>query len=109
MSGLSTAARLLILRRDEGVPLPKKMDQEISSAINRALTHTKVPPHIRNMNAMKNSNGAFVAITHHNPTAAMALDYCEVIINAARTVDKGVNKVEENQSWVRQKVHAVHS
>ena len=59
------------------------------------------------MNAKRYSNGAFVAITHHNPTAAMALDYCEVIINAARTVNKGVNKVEENQSWERQKVHAV--
>jgi len=36
---LSLADRYLILRRDEKVPLPNQMDQEIRSSINRGLFH----------------------------------------------------------------------
>jgi len=38
----------------------------------------------------------------------MALQYCYIIITAARTVDNGVVDVEENESWERLKIHAVH-
>jgi hypothetical protein len=101
------AQRRLILRRDEGVPLPNKMDQEIASAINRALFHQKAPAHIRIMNAKNNARGTITAITHQNATAAMALIYRDVIITAARTVDNGVIDVEENESWERFKIHTV--
>jgi hypothetical protein len=101
------AERRLILRRDEGVPRPNKMDQEIVSAINRVLFHQKAPAHIRIMNAKRNARGTITAITHQNATAAMALIYRDVIITAARTVDKGVIDVEENESWERLKIHAV--
>jgi hypothetical protein len=53
----------LILRRDEGVPLPNKIDQEVASAINRAVFHQKAPAHIRIMNAKRNAKGAFTAIS----------------------------------------------
>jgi len=103
----SVAESRLILRRDEGIPLPNKLDQEIASAINRGLFHRKAPAHIWIMNAKTNVNGAITAITHQNTPAAMALTYRKDIINAAHTVNKGVINVEENESWERLKVHAV--
>jgi len=66
------------------------MDQEIASAINRALFHQKAPAHIWIMNAKWNAKGTITAITHPNATAEMALQYRDVITTAARTVDKGV-------------------
>ena len=48
-----------------------------------------------------------IAITHQNATAVMALAYNEVINNAARTVDKGVIDIEENESWERLNVHDI--
>jgi hypothetical protein len=83
------------------------MDQEIASAINRARFHQKAPAHIRIMNAKRNAKGAITAITHPNATAEIALQYCDIITTAARTVDKGVVDVEENESWERLKIHAV--
>jgi len=89
------------------VPLPNKMDQEIASAINRALFHQQAPAHIRIMNARRNAKGAITAITHQNATAEMAMWYRDIIITAARTVDKGVVDIEENETWERLKIHAV--
>jgi outer membrane biosynthesis protein TonB len=103
----SMAERRLILRRDQSVPLSNKMDQEIASAINRALFHQKAPAHIRIMNAKRNARGAITAITHPNATAWMAVHYRDIIITAARTVDKGVVDVEEKESWQRLKIHTV--
>jgi hypothetical protein len=83
------------------------MDQEIASVINLALCHQKALAHIQIMNAKRNPKGAITAITPQNATAAMALTYLKVIINAARTFHKGVINVEQNESWERLKVHAV--
>jgi len=74
-TGSTMADRRLILRRDESVPLPNKMVQEIASAINRALFHQQAPAHNRIMNARRNAKGAITAITHQNPTAEMAKWY----------------------------------
>jgi len=106
-AGSSMAERRLIPRRDESVPLSNKMDQEIASAINCARFHQKAPAHIRIMNATRNAKGAITAITHPNATADTARQYCDIIITAARSVDKGVVDVEENESWDRRKIHAV--
>jgi len=89
------------------VPLPNKMDQEIASAINRALFHQQAPAHIRIMNARRNAKGAITAITHQNATAEMAMQFRDIIITAARTVDRGVVDVQENETWERLKIHAV--
>jgi len=106
-TGSSMPDRRLILRRDETVPLPNKMDQEIASAINRALFHQQAPAHIRIMNARRNAKGAITAITHQNATAEMTMQYRDIIITAARTVDRGVVDVEENETWERLKIHAL--
>jgi len=106
-AGSSMAERRLILGRDESVPLSNEMDQEIASALNRALFHQKAPAHIRIMNATRNAKGAITAITHPNATAEMALQYHDIIITAARTVNRGVMDVEENESWESLKIHAV--
>ena len=66
------------------------MDQEIASAINRGLFHQKAPAHFRIMKAKRNAKGAIPALTHPNATAEIALQYREIIITAARTIDNGV-------------------
>jgi len=101
------AERHLISRREESVPLLNKMDQEIASAINRALFHQKAPAHVTIMNAKRNTMGAITAMTHPNATAEMALQYRDIIISAVRTLNKGVVDVEENESWERLKIHTV--
>ena len=103
----SMAVRCLMRRRDEGEPLPDKTDQEIASAINRALFQQKSPAHIRIMNAKRIPKGANKSITYQKTTAAITLAYHKVIINAARMVKMGVIDVEENESWEKLKVHAV--
>jgi hypothetical protein len=107
MTGSSLANRRIILRRDEKVRLPNKMYQEIASAIKRALFHLQAPAQIRIMNARSNAKGAITAITHQNATAEMAMQYRDIIFTAARTVNKGVVHVEENETWERLKIHAV--
>jgi len=74
------ADRRLILGRDESIPLPRKMDEEIASAVNRALFQQQAPAHVRIMNARRNANGTITAITHQNPPAEMALLYRDIII-----------------------------
>ena len=70
---LTMAERRLILRGDKGVPLPNKMDQEIASAINRALFHQKAQANMWIMKAKRNVQGTITAITHPNTTAGMAV------------------------------------
>ena len=106
-TGSRMADRRLILRRDESVPLPNKMDQEIASVINRALFHQQTVAHIRIMNARTNAKGAITAINHQNATAVMAMQYRDIIITAAKTVDRGVVDVKENTTRERLKIHAV--
>jgi len=93
------AERCLILRIDQSIPLPNKMDQEIASVINRAQFHQKAPAHIRIMNTKRNPNGPISVITHQNTTAGMALRFRDVIITAGCTVHKIVIDVEQNKSW----------
>jgi len=99
--------RRLILRRDKSVQISNKMDQEIASAIKRALFHQKAPTHVRIMNAKRNAKGAITAIRHPNATAEIALQSRNIIITAARTVDKGVVDIEQSESWARLKIQAV--
>jgi len=107
MTGSSMFERRPILHIDETVPPPNKMDQEIASAINRALFHQQAPAHIRIMNARRNAKGAITSITRQNATVAMALRYRDIIITPVRTVDKAVVDVEENKSWETLTIHAV--
>jgi len=83
------------------------MDQEIASAINRTLFHPQAPGHIQIMNSTMNSKGAITAITHENATVEMALQYPDIITTAARTVDKGVVDIEENESLESLKIYVV--
>jgi hypothetical protein len=105
--GLSMTEGGLILRRDEGVPLPNKIYHVISLATNQALFQQQAPAHIRITNTTRNTRCTIMAITCPNATAAMVLIYRDLIITAVPTVEKGVINVEENESWDRLKVHAV--
>jgi len=89
----------LILSRDEGVPLPNIIDQEIASAISRALFHRKALAHIWIVNAKRNTMGTIMAITHQNATVAMVIIYRDIIITVVSTVDMRVLDVEENEFW----------
>jgi hypothetical protein len=59
------------------------------------------------MNTRRNAKGPITAIMHQNSTAEMAMQYRDIIITAARTVDRGVVDVKENEAWERLKIHAV--
>jgi hypothetical protein len=106
-SSSSMVDRQLISRRDESIPLPRKMDEEIASEVNRALVQQQAPADVRIMNAKRNAKGTITAITNQNATAEMALLYRDIIIKAARLVDKGIIDVEGNESWERLKIHSV--
>jgi hypothetical protein len=83
------------------------MDQEIASAIHTALFHQKAPAHIRIMIAKRNANSTINAFTHQNAAAEIAMRYRDIISMPARTVDRRVIDVEENETWERLKIHAV--
>jgi len=59
------------------------------------------------INTKWNANGPFNAITHPNATEAMAEWYRDIIIIDARTVNKGVVDIEDNESCERLKIHTV--
>jgi hypothetical protein len=59
------------------------------------------------MNARRNAKGKITAFMHQNATAEMTMQYCDIIITAARTIDRGVVDVEENVTWERLQIHAV--
>jgi len=82
--------RWLILRRDESITLPRKMDEEIPSAVNRALFHQQAPAHVRMRNVRRNPRGTIITITHPNATEEMALLYQDINIKATRSVEKGI-------------------
>jgi hypothetical protein len=63
-AGSSMSQRSLILRRDECIPPPNKMKQEIASAINNTLFHQKALAHVRNVNAKRNPSWTILAVTH---------------------------------------------
>jgi hypothetical protein len=97
--GSRMSDKRFILRRDESIPLPSKMDDEIALAVNRALTQQQAPAEVRIMNARRNAKGTITAITLHNVTAEMALLYRDIIINTARSVGTGITDMESNESW----------
>jgi len=91
---LSMADRRLILRRGERIPPPREMDEEIALAVNRAMFLQQAWAHVRITNASRNPKGTITAITQPNATAEMALLYRDIIIEVARSVDKGMIDVE---------------
>jgi len=104
-SGSSMADRRPVSRRDECIPRPNEMDEEISSAVNRPLFQQQAAAHFRIMNARRNARGTITAIPHQNATAEMAILYRDISIKADRSVDKGIIDVEGNESWERLKIH----
>ena len=93
--------------RDESIPLPRKMDDEIASAVNIALVQQQALAHVRSTNARRNAKGTITAITHQNATAETALLYPHIVINAAISVDKGIIDMEGNECWERLKIHTI--
>ena len=87
--------------------LPNKMDEEVGSAIISARFQQQDPADIRIMNGRRNVKGSIPSIMHQNATAEMAMQYCDIIITAVRTINSGVVDVEENETWERLKIHAV--
>jgi hypothetical protein len=93
--------------RDESIPLPRMIDEEIASAVNRALFQQQAPAHVRIMNGRCNANATITAITQQTATAEMALLYRDIMFKAARSGDKGIIEVEGNEFWKRPKIHTV--
>jgi len=83
------------------------MDHEIAVVINKALFNLKTLAYIQIMDAEWNVKGTITTITLQNATEEIALAYCDVISNAASTVDKAVIDVEPNELLEMLTVHAV--
>jgi len=107
MAASSRVDRGLIFRRDESVLVSNTIDQEITSAIKSASFHSKATAHIWIINPKMNSKGGSTAIMHQNATAQTAMWYCDIIITAARMLDKAVVDVHANESWDRLKIQGV--
>jgi hypothetical protein len=74
------------------------MDEEIAPAVNRVLFLQLAPAHVQIMNERRNARGTITAITNQNATAEMVLWNRDIIIKAARSVEKGIIDVEGNES-----------
>jgi len=83
------------------------MDEQIASAVYRALFQQQAPAYIQIMNARRDAKGTITTITHQTAAADMALLYQHIIILTARSVDKGIIEVEGNESWDRLKIQTV--
>ena len=59
------------------------------------------------MNAKRNSKGAITAIMHQNTKAEIALLYSNLVITAARTVNKGIFNLEAIETLERLKILTV--
>jgi hypothetical protein len=70
---LSMVDRLVMLKRDESIPIARTMDEKIVSAINSVIVQQQAQPHVRIMNVRRNGMGTITAITDKNPTTEMAL------------------------------------
>jgi hypothetical protein len=101
------ADRRLLLRMDKSIPLLRKMDEEIASALNRALFQQQPPAQVRIINARWNAKGRITADMHQNATAEIALLYRDIIIMAARSVDNRIIDIEGNESQETLKIHTV--
>jgi len=99
----SMVERQLNLSRDQSIPIARKTDEDIVSAINRALIYQQALVHIWIINMRRNAKGTITAITHQNATAEMALLYQDSMIMAAKSVPKGIIVVEGNESCEKQK------
>jgi len=107
MSGSTFAASRLIVRREESVPLPYMMDQEIKSVVNRSRFEEQAPANVWIMNANKNARDTIAAIMHQHATADISLLFWDISIKAARSVHKQVINVEGIEWWERLKIHTV--
>jgi len=73
ISGSSRSDIRLDLRRDESIPRPSKMDEEITSVVNRALFRQQALAHVWIMNLTRDVRGTIYSVRHHKATAEMAL------------------------------------
>jgi hypothetical protein len=101
------AARRLILRRDETMPLPYKIYEEIASAVNSALFQLQALAQDWMIIVGMNVKSKITTIRHQDATEELTLLYQDIIIKEAGSVDNGIIDVEGIESWARQKIHTV--
>jgi hypothetical protein len=64
--------RQLILRGDERIPLPQKVDEEIASAVTGELIQWQALVHVQMMNVRRSGTVTLSAITFQHGNAEMA-------------------------------------
>ena len=106
-TGWSMAERRLISRTDDSLPLPKRMEQQIASAFKTASCQQQTPADSIIMNAGSNATSTIKGITHQKSSPEMALQYRDIIITAARNIDKRIIHAQHNASCVRLTINAV--
>jgi len=103
-----TELRRLILYRNERLQVPQCDNQEIASSINRALAAAKAPAHHRATKVYRNATRSIVVITMEHVSADELIgEWHDLIVNAARGVDKGITEVEASDAWIKLRVHGL--
>lgn len=72
-SGSNRAARWLILRTDENIPLSRKIDVDITLVVNTTLFQQQALAQVLMMKAQRNPKGTLTPLTHQDANAEMAL------------------------------------
>jgi len=96
-----------IMARDHKVQELKKEDDDILSAINRALHAAKVPSFIRFKEVRRNAHGTVTAVTTDTCTAIMMLEHRNTVIRAAKSVDSVTIGLDTNETWQRVRIYGI--
>ena len=108
-SNLTGEDRRILVSRNPKMTYPhSKANNEIASAVNRALAASNVPFFARIHQVYRNGDRSIVLITSSGISAKSLLEkHHNIIVNAARTVDKGVEKAAVDLAWCKLKVDGV--
>jgi hypothetical protein len=97
----------LIFWRNESEPILNKLDQEIVSGINRALSHQQAPAHIKLIPARRKGKSTITAITHQNRTEQMDIQCQDNNMTGVGNLEERLLDVQEHETWDSLKIHEV--
>ena len=104
---LKSDQRRLTLVRDATKPKAPCPVEDTHSAVNRALHKEMIQHFARIQEIRRNGKYTVTGVTIPTASARMLINYKDIVIPVARTVDIGVVDVEVNEVWKRLKVHGI--
>lgn len=103
---LEPEKRRVIFRREPGSP--QKLEEYLMLVLNKSLQKTEIPAYIRFLRVGNVQSGAISALLTEKLSAEdLVREYSNVLIRAAKSLDKSVIGVEGLERWQRLKVHGM--